>query len=424
MNFFYIDLFKKNFFTKRYIVLFFSYLFAGLSLVLFNFLLANNVSEYEFGLFATLYALSMIFSQLAHVGTPGLILNRYGTGSLQNNGFLKSLKQFLLINGTVISLLFILILPLIEEDIEFIYFLLFLPLVLIQALFELTITKFQIKGKFGELSFLNFLPNLLRVILLISFFLFFKENSFISFLKLYSILNLSLLVLILLRQNISLFELFQLDSLNIFFKKHIEFFLSTLKFGLYEISFSFYVQIPIIVLGLVYSLEEVASFALAITVTNIFLMPSAVFQKISLPEIQLAANKGSVFHKEANTRFTLAMFLMGILMALLTYFVGSLLPNIFLESNYGSSSVLIKILSLYVFFRYLTSPNSLSLLTLNYTKALNMIIFIVLFFQLSLIIYFLNLASFQLSFIPWVMISTEVLFLLLLRFYLSKKVFT
>ena len=173
LNLSYIDLFKKNFLTKRYILLFLSYLLAGLSLVLFNFLLANNVSEYEFGLFATLYALSMIFSQLAHVGTPGLILNKYGTGSLQNDGFLKSLKQFLLINGTVISLLFILILPLIEEDIEFIYFLLFLPLVLIQTLFELTITKFQIKDKFGELSFLNFLPNLLRVILLISFFLFF-----------------------------------------------------------------------------------------------------------------------------------------------------------------------------------------------------------------------------------------------------------
>ena len=153
-------------------------------------------------------------------------------------------------------------------------------------------------------------------------------------------------------------------------------------------------------------------------------MPSAVFQKIYLPEIQLTASKGPVFHKRANTRFTLAMLLMGTLMALLTYFIGSLLPNIFLESNYSNSSVLIKILSLYVFFRYLISPNSLSLLTLNHTKALNIIIFIVLFFQLSLIIYFLNLDSFQLSFIPWVMISTEVLFLVLLRFYLSKKVFT
>ena len=74
----FFNVFKANFFTKKYIFLFFSYFITGICLVLFNFVLANTFSEYEFGLFSTLYAMCMVFSQITHVGTPSLILNKFG----------------------------------------------------------------------------------------------------------------------------------------------------------------------------------------------------------------------------------------------------------------------------------------------------------------------------------------------------------
>ena len=420
----YLDIFKTNFLNKKYLFLFLSYVISGLCLLLFNFTLANTFSEYEFGLFATLYALSMVFSQVAHTGAPSLILNKYGMNTLYESGFLVSLKRFLVINASVVCFLFIFFIPFIKKDISINYFLLFFPLILVQSLFELAITKFQINNKFNQLSLLNIVPNLARLILLISFSFIPSFNNFISFLQFYMLLNLLLILFLVRNQNLNLEFLFKLTKINVYLKDHFKFLFSTIKFGLYEILFITYVQLPIVIVGFFYGFEEVAVVALSITVANIFLMPSVVFQKVYTPEIHLSASKGFNFHKAVNTRFTLAMLIMGFLMALLNYFFGSLLPLFFLDQTYSSSSELIKILSIYVFFRFLISPNSISLLTLNHTKALNKIIISVIIFQLILLTYFLNLDSFHLSFIAWIMISTEVLFLSLLRVYLSKKVFT
>ena len=156
----YLDIFKTNFLNKKYLFLFLSYVISGLCLLLFNFTLANTFSEYEFGLFATLYALSMVFSQVAHSGAPSLILNKYGMNTLYESGFLVSLKRFLVINASVVCFLFIFFIPFIKKDISINYFLLFFPLILVQSLFELAITKFQINNKFNQLSLLNIVPNL------------------------------------------------------------------------------------------------------------------------------------------------------------------------------------------------------------------------------------------------------------------------
>ena len=88
-------------------------------------------------------------------------------------------------------------------------------------------------------------------------------------------------------QNLSLKLFTKIGSLSIYLKNYFKFFLSTLKFGLYEIFFIAYVQLPIVVVGFFYGFEEVASVALAITVINIFLMPSAVFQKIYIHSLFL-----------------------------------------------------------------------------------------------------------------------------------------
>ena len=420
----FFNVFKANFITKKYIFLFFSYFITGICLVLFNFLLVNIFSEYEFGLFATLYAMCMVFSQITHAGTPSLILNKFGIGTLYDSGFLESLKKFLIINTSIISCFFIFIIPFTQNDISFNYFLMFLPLILIQSLFELVITKFQVNNKFNQLSFFNMVPNLSRLFLLISFYFLSSSKSFISFLQLYMLVNLFLLYFMIRNQNLSLKLFTKIGSLSIYLKNYFKFFLSTLKFGLYEILFIAYVQLPIIVVGLFYGFEEVASVALAITVINIFLMPSAVFQKVYTPEIHLSASKGSNLHKIVNNRFTLAMLIMGVLMSLLAYFFGKLIPYFFLDDIYSTSSLLIQVLSLYILFRYLVSPNSISLLTLNHTKALNKIIIGVILFQLIFLTYFLNWEYFKITHVAWIMVSTEILFFLLLRLYLSKNVFT
>ena len=111
-------------------------------------------------------------------------------------------------------------------------------------------------------------------------------------------------------------------------------------------------------------------------------------------------------------------------MSLLTYFLGKFIPYFFLENTYSISLQFIEVLSLYILFRYLVSPNSISLLTLNHTKALNNIIIGVIFFQLILLTYILNFEYFKIPYLAWVMVLTEMLFFILLRLYLTKKVFT
>ena len=420
----FFEVFRNNFLIKKYIFLFFSYFLTGVCLVLFNFVLANTFSEYEFGLFASLYAISMVFSQLTHVGAPSFILNKFGMGNLYDSGFIEALKKFLFFNAFVISIFFIFIIPLTQKDITLNYSLMFLPLILVQSLFELIITKLQVKNKYNHLSLFNFIPNLSRLLLLISFYLLCSSKSLTFFLQLYMLLNITLLFFMLRNEQFSLKLIPEIWKLTIYLRNYLRLFLSTLKFGLYEILFITYVQLPIVVVGFFYGFEEVAVVAVAITVINIFLMPSAVFQKVYTPEIHLSASEGSDLHKDTNNRFTLAMLIMGTLMSVLTYFLGKWIPYFFLDNAYSSSLQFIEVLSLYIFFRYLVSPNSISLLTLNHTKVLNKIIIGVILFQLILLTYILNLENFQITHVAWIMVSTEFLFLVLLRLYLSKKVFT
>ena len=402
----FFEIFRSNFFTKKYIFLFFSYFLTGICLVLFNFVLANTFSEYEFGLFASLYAICMVFSQITHVGAPSFILNKYGMGNLYDSGSIETLKKFLFFNALLTSIFFILILPLTQKDISLNYFLMFLPLILVQSLFELIITKFQVNNKYTQLSFFNFIPNLSRLLLLTLFYLLSSLKNFTFFLQLYMLLNLVLLFFMLRNQQFSLKLITEIWNPIIYLKNYLESFLSTLKFGLYEILFIAYVQLPIVVVGFFYGFEEVAIVAVAVTVINIFLMPSAVFQKVYTPEIHLSASEGVDLHKATNNRFTLAMLIMGILMSLLTYFLGKFIPYFFLENTYSISLQFIEVLSLYILFRYLVSPNSISLLTLNHTKALNNIIIGVIFFQLILLTYILNFEYFKITYVAWVMVLT------------------
>ena len=413
--------FSDLFLSKKYIFLLFGNLVSGIAMVFFNLFMANIITPDQFGVFIFVVSISIITSQVIIFGSSGFFLNQFG---LERHNQISLHEQFLshlLVNFIILLGISLLLSILFVEKSSYFLSVLLISYVVTQVLLEINILITQITNNFVRQSITLFIPHILRIIAVLICAFIFDITSFEHLLLFIFIANIGSIAILLAqhikRVIISLRKAFKNAVYN-----YISFFKAILGFGSYELSFLIYSQLPFILMGILFNFDEVAIYSIVVTISMIFVLPSSVFTKAYHPLLQQNANKGTEIHKQTVLRFLFAMIILGLLMGAFCFIVGSVMPLIFLDANYSMSSDLIKIMSIFVFFRYLNSAISSSFYTRNYINTMALFMMIIIILQLIFITLLTFNGTFNLFLLTYLSIALEIFFFILCIIYLFRRI--
>ena len=413
--------FSDLFLSKKYIFLLFGNLVSGIAIVFFNLFMASILTPDQFGVFIFVVSISIITSQIIIFGSSGFFLNQFGAEKHNQTLLHEQFLSHLLVNFIILLIISLLLSFLFVEKSSYFLSILFFSYVVTQVFLEINILITQITNNFIRQSMTLFIPHLLRIIAVLICTFLFDVASFQNILLFIFLANIGSIA-ILLAQHMQrvLFSLRQAvrNALN----NYILFFKAILGFGSYELSFLVYSQLPFILMGILFNFDQVAIYSIVITISTIFILPSSVFTKAYHPLLQQNANKSSETHKQTVLKFIFAMIILGFLMGVICFIVGSLIPSIFLDANYSISADLIKIMSIFVFFRYLNSAISPSFYTKNYINTMALFMMLIIVLQFIFIISLLFIGTFNLFLLTYLAIALEVVFFILCVMYLFKRI--
>lgn len=393
---------------------------AGVSLVLINVFLANYLSQAEFGTFVWIYAASMIFSQVAIFGSGTYYLNKNGQNNLKSLPFFHSGPSFIIFNFIFLCALIWFSITLLDvHDDQYIFFGFFSSLILVQICQEIHILRCQVKNLYKLQSIIFFTPHALRLFFILIAFNVFHDLSFKLLISLLVVINFLIFLLYTFKWRI-LIELF---FRSISFEKYTQHFKNVYKRGLAEALFMIYTQTPVILIAYAYSVEEAGIFAISITFATIFLLPSAVFTKAFSPILYEEANKSKKLHYRIVINFLFALACIGLLMGLGLYLLSDPMVAIFLDKNFIGSVTLIKVLSVFIFARYLNTAISYSMYTHNFSVAHAKILFVAILLQLIFFFLSANFSMFDLNLVAWMMCAIEFLIFFITLWFLKSTAF-
>ncbi len=413
--------FSSLFLSKKYIILFLGNIISGAAIVVFNLLLANTISQDEFGVLIFIISISIISSQLIIFGSTGFFLNQFGLKNHSQALLHERLLSYLLLNFLLLICFSFLFTFLFNEKISFLPLMIFITYVVTQVFLEINILITQIRNNYFKQSIILFIPHLLRIIAITVCIFLFSISSFNKIL-LFILLANFLSIFFLFFQNIEkilrLFKRAFKDLLKNYFS-----FLRLIKgFGSYEFLFLAYSQLPIILMGILFNFDQVAVYSIVITISTIFILPSGVFTKAYHPLLQQNANKGPKAHKDTVLKFLISMILLGLMMGTISFIIGSLMPLVFLDSSYSTSSNLIKIMSIFIFIRYLNAAISSSFYTKNYINMMAFFMLIIVIMMFIFICTLFALGIFNLFYLAYLLIALEGMFFIICACYLFKRI--
>ena len=403
--------------SRKFLYLLISHLFSGAALIFINVFLANTVTQTEFGIFAWIYAASMVISQLAIFGSGTHYLNKYGkdhSDELLNNA---SGPSFIILNFIFICIC-VLMTSVYLGYMQFAYFACCLiSFIAVQISLEMHILRCQIKNLYKLQAIIFFIPNGLRLLSLLATFYLIKNFTFDHVILLLSAINLFLFIAFLWKWAASTRMFF----LSISWIKYLAHFYNVLPRGLAEGSFMIYTQLPVLAVAYAFSIEESGIFAISLTFATVFLMPSAVFTKAFSPLLYIEANKDKKSHYKLVLNFLYSLAVMGLIMSLSLYFLADSLVVFFLDDSFNSSMTIIKILSFYIFTRYLNTAISYSMYTHTFSKTYAKIVIAMIMIQISFFSFAVSYPILSLNQAAWMMCVTEIMmFAITFKFLLFK----
>ena len=422
MTNYFFNYFKKNsyFHISKFIFLLAAHIVAGASLVLINIFLANNISQTEFGIFVWIYAASMVFSQIAIFGSGTYYLNKNGQSYINTPRFFNSGPSFIIFNFIFICIFLSFCSTLFHIHAnQHIFLVFFISLILVQICQEMHILRCQLKNLYKIQSLIFLTPHGLRFTGLIIALSFFQNVAFTSLILFLAIINFLIFFLFTFKWRVLIASF--LHSIN--FKKYFQHFKNVNKRGIAEASFMLYTQLPVILVAYVFSIEESGIFAISLTFATIFLLPSAVFTKAFSPILFEEANKTKKLHFRIVVNFLYALGSLGCFMGLCLYFLSEFIVAQFLDESFASSTELIKILSVYIFARYLNTAISYSMYTHTFSSAHAKILVVAISLQLIFYYFAAHFSLFNLNQVAWMMCVIEFLIFIITLGFLKSTAF-
>jgi O-antigen/teichoic acid export membrane protein len=351
-----------------------SMVFGAIFAFLTQALLARTISVNNYGAMATVISITAMIGPTASLGVGGYWLLIFGHEGWRARRWLGSSLRLVLLSSSVsMSLLLIWAALGCSDEItrKLVYWL--FPIIPMQALIELNISKFQLEGKYRVLAIWQFLPHAARAIVVLLAMIFGFNFYFIAIGYSISTMMLIIINIILLiptsKGFITLKGHGTLPSDNAHTKDHLEINIGSVMagawpFGLSGILGLLYGRSDTVMLGLLQSTESAGIYYAAVSVlTAIYLLPDAITQKYLLPKIQRWSVHDPIRFLEVFRFGNGIMLLFGVLAMLCLGISGPVgLPLLFGKA-YNKSGMLLLFLSPCIPLRFLAASVGTSLAT-------------------------------------------------------------
>lgn len=343
-------------------------------------LLARELGSTAFGAFSAALAMVMLVAPLASFGVGGFWLKAFGEEGWQAVRWLRgSLKYTLLSTSLVLMGLFFWAM-LGPHDVSTRNLLMVLSVYLLgQVTVELVSAKFQLEERYLSLALWQFLPHLLRLMLVAMLALVIDRLMTLSNVA-YAYALISVLVFL-----FGLLFMWRMYGGQVALKGHGEVTRKTepampligirqvavqsWPFGLAGVFYLIYFQSDIILLKYISGDEVAGIYNVAFVImTAVYMLPSVIYQKFLLPKIHRWANHDRKKFYQVYRTGNWVMLILGILAMLLIWLLSAWGIPLLFGDEYTDAVLPLSILALVAPVRFLNNSVGSSLTTIEFMK--------------------------------------------------------
>jgi len=339
--------------------------------------LGRELGPEDFGVFSSTLAMITIFSLFAGFGIPQVWLKLFGQEGWQAIRWVKPSLSFVFLSLILVTLLLT-------------FWSLYGPhdkitskLLLIMVLFiygntivQLVVSKLQLEEKYSSLALWQIMPNIMRLLVIIScFYLFTIPLKLVEIAYIYAVVGLI----------ISIFGLYQLSFMtkNKFELKghkkiiHTDNCSPSIKdvlseswpFGMATLFAFIYIQSDIILVKYISGNIEAGYYNVAfVIITAILIFPSVLYSKFLMPKFHRWSNHNRSKFYSAYKQGNIVMLISGITIMIFVLFFSSWVISILFGEKYSYSVVLLNILSLALPAYFVAYSVGATLVTKNHMK--------------------------------------------------------
>lgn len=317
---------------------------------IFTFITQLIVARYlypdEFGVLISSLTLVVLVSPLLAVGLDGYLLKHFARYGGICSGLVKASVRYFLYTIPATVLLFFII----GSDIGGFFYL----LVISQFFINITIALKQVEGNYNKVSLILTFQSFVRLGLLVP--LLFISNVNISNIYIIYVVASILITVFLFTQikgtlNSSVFKE---ENMKISLK---QLFLDSYPFGVGVFLHLIYFQSAILILGKLDSSQSAGLYGVAFTILTLaYLIPGVVFQRYYLPKVHILTEQGNekALMYIFKTGFKL-MLIAGTIFTLFFALLSDLIVYLSFGDKYSEAAEILKILSICILLRYLSS---------------------------------------------------------------------
>jgi len=427
---------KKNKAGKFITLLWFGSLFsAGLSFGI-QLVLARGLNPNDYGNFMASFVTITSLVPLVGFGIHSYWLKAFGKEGWYGMIWVSSSLRFLFLTSFFTIILIVVWALYGNHSREtMLTLILLIPFLIGQALMELLGAKFQLEEKYIRLSFIQFFPNLFRLIFLIIIMKAIPDSFSILWIPfLYSTVSLGIIFYgtsELLKMKNGDFELIGHDSsikskaLNYVVDKKVKFITlisESWPFGLAILFHLIYFQSDIILIKYIKGGSEAGFYSVSVTIISaILLLPTVIYQKFLLPKFHRWSNNNRDLFFKVYKKGNQLMLITGLVVMVLLLLISKwIIINLFSEA-YFNSILIIRLMSINIPIMFIASSVGAVLVTQQHMKSKVKIMGIVALLNITLNIIFIPIYG-NLGAVFTTVFSNSVL-LILFYVYANKKVF-
>lgn len=425
---------KKAFFSLA--LLWFGSILGRGSTFIIYFILARELGADLFGVFSSAMATIMIFTLIAGFGIAQVWLQLFGAEGWRAVRWVRPSLNFVAASLGAIIIFILLIIALQADDVLTNKLLLLLFLFLCGYIgVQLVASKLQLEERYNNLTILQFLPNLVRLLLLILIIYVFRDELNLDIVgAVYASVGMVFSI-------ISFLELKKMSKGDFDLKGHTkspdfpsaiekekslrikDIFARAWPFGFAGIFAFVYIQSDIIMVRYISGNSEAAFYNVAFTVLSaIMTIPIILFSKYLIPKYHRWSNQNKSLLISTHKKGNLFMILTGILIALGLLLVSPFLIPLLFGNEYDSSIGLLKILAFSVPLTFISYSYGAILLTDEHVRLKVKLMGSVALFNIVLNIFTIPRYGPQGAAVSTLL--SNFLLMVLYRYYTIKKVFS
>lgn len=355
---------------KSILMLFSSSILSSVLTLVTQAIIASELGPDSFGVFSSSLALVMLLCPIIAMGSDGYFLKFTSGVDDQALQFNSNWVLYFIITSILMLIIYFMFESTDTGKLAL--------LMISQSLMNFCVAVFQSKKKYLSVSVILTLQSLSRISALGLFILYYEIITLENIVALYFFVSLLMIM-------VCFFVLYQLEFgvlyfkyKNITYQGFIAFLKSSMPFGVTTLLHLVYFQSDIIVIDKLYSSEDAGIYSAAFVVlTAAYMIPSVIYQKYFLPIAHQLAALGPIereylyFIKGTKYMFLFALISMGVV-----YMSSDWIVSLVYGEEYSESSMYIKVLSICIIFRFLSSNAGVFLMTRDLVHKKNKYMFV------------------------------------------------